>query len=140
MMNISAEKMKKVKNKVKNKNENKVKNKNKNKVKKKQGEDEQEDIISSSQGNTLIVEGKESLRERYMPQLLSTTVVSPFTEHTLHPYMNTLVSVVMLNCSTVRICMYDCVIDALLLSDPISIRKNISEFGFILLWILLNHR
>ena len=37
-----------------------------------------------------------------MPQIISTTVVSSFTEHTLHPNMNTLVPATMLNCSTVR--------------------------------------
>lgn len=91
----------------------------------------------------MIIEGKQDVGEKFMPQLISTAVISSFTEHNLHKSLNPLLPVVMLNCSKLRICMYDCIYDILLLSDYIEIRRdshNISKFGLVLLWLLLNHR
>ena len=56
--------------------------------------------------------------KRDIHQLVATSVVCSFTEYRLEQ-SNSMMATVLINCNMFRICLYDCVSDVLLLSDPL---------------------
>lgn len=80
--------------------------------------DTEADTVVSSNGATVNVEAKKKSDLKHFGQLAATCVVSSFTEHKLHPTKNTMIPTVLIDKTTVRVCMYDCKSDVLLVSQP----------------------
>lgn len=98
------------------------------------------DVIDESEG---VNEGKTALCfAKSIPKLVSACVVSSFTLHKLHPHMNPLVPSILIDNNSFQVCLYDCVKDILLISEPknLSTKEGLSRSGLLFLWIVLNHR
>jgi len=82
--------------------------------------------------------------EALLPQLVKTSVVSSFTDNCLHPNMNPMVPVILVNAQDSRICLYDARKDVLLISDVFKWfdrhTTTLCKPGVTLLWVMLNHR
>ena len=86
---------------------------------------------------------KKSNLDQHFGQLAATCVVSSFTEHKLHPTKNTMIPTVLIDKTMLRVCMYDCKSDVLLVSKPrLLSHKNtrLSTTALLFMWIVLNHR
>ena len=93
------------------------------------------------------VEDKRCIADRDLHKLVATTVTCSFTNHNNHLDLNPLSPTLLLNSKSFRVCMYDCVHDILLLSQPIDLfkvvksgRKILAPSACLLLWIVVNHR
>lgn len=98
---------------------------------------------SPSSGTTVNIEEKIKMNLRKnLSQLVTTCVVSSFTESNVHPHLNPLVPTLLVNKEAFRICMYDCENDVLLLSEPKSFttKGGISRTANLILWLVANHR
>ena len=65
-------------------------------------------------------------------QLIATTVVASFTEHNLHPELNTLIPVVMICMPKPQMCFYDCKDEPFVWLDH---DKNLNKVATLLLWM-----
>lgn len=99
-----------------------------------------EDVDTSSESD-----GKRL--KKNIKQLVSTCVVSSFTEHNLHPTKNSLIPTILIDSKSFRVCLYDSVHDILLISEEkVLLKKNkfgttiLSRTALLFLWIILNHR
>ena len=79
-----------------------------------------------------------------LPQVITTCVVSSFTESTLHPDKQALVPTILIDQNQFRVCLYDCEtdVDVLLISEPklLATRGELSRSGMAFLWLVINHR
>ena len=79
-----------------------------------------------------------------LPQLVKTAVVSSFTESYLHPNLNPMVPVILVNAKHARIYLYVARKDILLISEVFqwldSHTATLCKPGITLLWAMLNHR
>ena len=75
-------------------------------------------------------------------QAIGTVVLSSFIEHKLHPSQNSIVPCLLMNSSTVRVLLFDCVEDILLISDKVSFVTGsyVEPSTLLFLWLFLNHR
>lgn len=99
-----------------------------------------EELLSSA---STLFEGKPKINFReHIGQLVATAVVSSFTEHNLNPSMNPVVPTIWINRNAFRICLYDCVNDVLLLSQPKSLttKGTISRTAMLIMWLIVHHR
>ena len=90
---------------------------------------------------TTPVEGKRKAKK--LSQSIATTVVSSFTEKKLHPSENALVPSILINCRYVRVLLYDCQKDVLLISAPVDLvnnRQHVIKSTILFLWLFINHR
>lgn len=90
---------------------------------------------------TTPVEGKRKAKK--LSQSIATTVVSSFTEKKLHPSENALVPSILINCRYVRVLLYDCQKDVLLISAPLDLvnnRQHVIKSTILFLWLFINHR
>lgn len=55
-------------------------------------------------------------------------------------YTQTLVPCILTNCHYIRVVLYDCVNDVLLITDLRDDRDDISKGAILLLWLFINHR
>ena len=109
-------------------------------------EDEEDGDVSiaSLDGATVHVEGKKrmSLAANFS-QLVGTCVTSSFTEHKLHPTQNPLIPTILIDANQFRVCLYDCVEDVLLISEPKLLSHNgerLSTTAMFFLYLTINHR
>lgn len=101
---------------------------------------------TSSDGDSIVVEAKTRFKEQDISQLIALGVISSFTEHNLHPTLNSMVPSVLINSSTVLICLYDCTSDILLLTEQVQLvdldeippKMNLPAIW--LLWLMIHHR
>lgn len=110
-------------------------------TKEEEEEEEAEDEEGSDGMSTTIVR-KSSMRVKHLPQAISTCVTSSFTEHNLHPEMQSIVPTILIDGDTFRVILYDCLKDVLLISQPKDLhtkgRLSSTAVGF--LWLVINHR
>lgn len=96
-------------------------------------------------------DGLDGKKTKYLSQLVSTNVVSSFTEKKLHPTFNSLIPSILLNTSFVRVSLYDCTSDLLFLSDPVKLLvedDDSQDYQFplfashaaLFIWLFINHR
>lgn len=96
-----------------------------------------------SDGTSLTIDGKAHLKLSHMAQLVATTVISSFVENCRHPDANPLVPGIMMNTKSIRVCLYNCKVDILLISEEVDIVNSdhtINRAGIVFLWLFLNHR
>ena len=69
-------------------------------------------------------------------------MLSSFIEHNLHPSQNSMVPCLLVNSSTIRVLLFDCVKDILLISDKVSFLTGsyVEPSTLLFLWLFLNHR
>ena len=94
-----------------------------------------------SDGDSAPMEAK-NMGEINICHLISTAVVNSFTEHNLHN-LNPLVPTILFKRDFIMICLYDCVNDALVISDRIYVLDDNGRplrDGILLLWMVINHR
>jgi len=98
----------------------------------------------SSNGRTITVEAKMKCNKHNLPQLVSTCVVSSFTEKKLHSNLPSIVPSILIDLTSFRVCFYDCNCDLLLISEPKLLtsdkKRALSRSGTLLLWLTINHR
>lgn len=96
----------------------------------------------ASDGATSNIEAKILYNTANLPQVISTCVVSSFTEAKLHPDKQPLVPTVLVDQHKFRVCLYDCEKDILLISESKFLGTNghLSRSGMAFLWIVINHR
>ncbi len=90
---------------------------------------------------SVILETKRSTKK--MSQIIGLSVVSSFTEKKLHPSDNPLVPTILVNCRSVRVILYDCMEDVLLVSDKVNLldyKGQMLADATLFLWLFLNHR
>ncbi len=99
-------------------------------------EDEDED----SDGSSLVMEMKAKIKQD--SQSIGSVVLSSFIEHNRHPSLNPLVPCILINCSTLKVFLYDCISDVLLISEGVSFREGdvVKEECILFLWLFVNHR
>ncbi len=105
--------------------------------------DSETTLVSSDRVTTNIEVKKRAKFEDNFSQLVSTCVVSSFTEHHVHPSKNTMVPTILIDQSVIRVCLYDCINDILLVSQPrLLSHKNtrLSTTAVFLTWLVINHR
>ena len=96
---------------------------------------------SSSSGTSSTFEIKKKYKQG--SQAIGTAVISSFVENNLHRKLNPLVPCLLLNCYTVQVYMYDCVNDALFISDTITFRQDddtIQKSALLFIWLFIKHR
>lgn len=105
-----------------------------------ESDDESESV--SSDGMTTTIEGKILSSDANLPQVISTGVVSSFTEKSIHPDQPALVPTILIDEKVFRVCLYDSKKDVLLISVPkfLATKGRLSQSGMALLWVVLNHR
>lgn len=93
-----------------------------------------------SEGNS--IEAKLGCSERNFSQIISTTIVSSFTEYHLHPSLNSAIPTLLINNNHFFICIYDCLQDVLLISDSIPLKASdkYHPIGVLALSLVVNHR
>lgn len=96
----------------------------------------------ASPGNTISIEGKCKIKSSDLGQLVETCITYSFTEHNVHPALNSMVPTILLNKCTVRIAIYDAVHDVLLISAGVRLAMSncILRDAIFFLWIIINHR
>lgn len=104
-----------------------------------------EEAISSgdeSDGNTIVIEAKLKISSQNLSQLIALSIVNSFTEHNIHPAMNSIVPSLLLNGHFMVICLYDCVNDILMLSQELVFRGpgGINKETVAMMWLVINHR
>ena len=77
------------------------------------------DAGSDEESNGTGFEGKISISKADLPRVVAMSVVSAFTEHTLHPDMSAMVPCILFGKNQFRVCLYHCERDILLLSSEI---------------------
>ena len=104
------------------------------------GEDEDEDEDEHSDGSSFVMEIKTRIKQD--SQAIGSVVLSSFIEHNLHPSLNPLVPCILINCYTLKVFLYDCISDVLLISESIPFRNGdvVKEECILLLWLFVNHR
>ena len=108
-----------------------------------ESEDRDSDTESSaSDGATTTIEAKRKFLPSNLPQVISTCVVSSFTEKCLHPELPAVVPTLLMDEKRFQVCLYDCEMDVLLVSDPVELatKGGLSGSGMTILWLVLNHR
>jgi hypothetical protein len=81
-----------------------------------------------------------------MSQIIGTAVVASFTEHKLHPQHNSLVPTLVINCTCVKVVLYDCNHDILAISSKIDLfdeynaANTVKQSTLLLIWLFINHR
>ena len=95
-----------------------------------------------SDGATAMIEGEKKTNSSNLAQVVATCVISSFTEKKLHPTQQALVPTVLIDLSGYQVCLYDCVLDVLLISTPKSLsnKNGLSRSALLLLWLTINHR
>ena len=73
---------------------------------------------------------------------VGTCVVASFTAKARHPEQKALVPTVLIDEKQLRVCLYDCEKDILLISTrkPLATKGELSRSGMALLWLVINHR
>ena len=79
-------------------------------------EDGESVATCGSDGATSSVEAKLRFTDKNFSQLVATSVVSSFTESQLHPDQQALVPTIWVDLKQIRVCLYDCKLDVLLIS------------------------
>ena len=105
--------------------------------------DSDDDLDPDPPSHDISLEGKLRIVDRAnLPQLVSTCVVNSFTEARLNPKLNPVVPTILFDRFTFMICLYDCLNDILLISDPrpLTTKHGISRTAMLLLWLTVNHR
>lgn len=111
-------------------------------------------VIASSEvgdetpGNSLVLEAKLRIDASKLKQLISTTVVSAFTENFLHQNLGSCIPTIMISPGRAVISLYDVENDYLLITDPFEWvvkscdgKKDVlSKEGILMLWITVNYR
>jgi hypothetical protein len=95
-------------------------------------------------GYYLYLEGKKCMlvdRDKVLSQVVVATVVSSFTHHKIHADV-TSVPVLLVCKRRVRVCIYDCIQDILLISSitPLLSDGKLDPMGLLLIWIILHWR
>ena len=101
-----------------------------------------EEVVSEDEGSaqsdgaSTMVEGKVLSTEANLPQAVGTCVVAR------HPEQKALVPTVLIDEKQLRVCLYDCEKDILLISTrkPLATKGELSRSGMALLWLVINHR
>ena len=99
-----------------------------------------------SPGNSFVLEAKRlqagSLFSNFGMQFSAQAIISSFTEHNLHPDLNSMVPSVLINCQKFVVALYDVSNDLLLVSEEVPWRTTqaIISSGVMLLWAVLHHR
>lgn len=103
-----------------------------------------DDCHDESDGDSIIVEAKTSLKFRDLSKLIGMTVVSSFIEHNLHKDLNPMVPGLLINTSMAYICLYDCVNDYLLISDIFKWvdfdNDTLKVPALWVIWFMIHHR
>ena len=97
---------------------------------------------SASDGATTTIEAKRKFLPSNLLQVISTCVVSSFTEKCLHPELPAVVPTLLMDEKQFQVCLYDCEMDVLLVSNPVELatKGGLSGGGMTILWLVLNHR
>jgi hypothetical protein len=107
---------------------------------------------SESDGGTIAVDSKKQLTYRstgtihpgHLSQLVATNITASFTEHNLHPDLNSLIPTMMINTETVIVSLYDSVKDIWMISDPILLHDKqqhvFTKSTILFIWLFVNHR
>ena len=103
---------------------------------------ESDDESVTSDGMTTTIEGKIVYSDANLPQLVSTNVISSFTEKSLHPKKPALVPTILIDGKLFRVSLYDSEKDVLLISEKklLTTKGGLSQSAMALLWVVLNHR
>lgn len=83
------------------------------------------------------------VRGEGLSQCVATAVVASFTEKRLHPHKNAMVPTILINSRTVRIILYDCEEDVLLVSDKVDLftdNGKVDRVVILFLWFFINHK
>lgn len=84
-------------------------------------ESDDEATSSGTDGATVVVEGRKKKSASNLGQVVATCVVSSFTESNLHPTQQALVPAILIDLRGYQVCLYDCVLDILLISTTKSL-------------------
>ncbi len=105
-------------------------------------EDDSDGESAGTDGATITVEAKLKFSAENLGQVVSTCVVSSFTENKLHPDKQALVPTILIDLNQFRVCLYDCRLDVLLISTPklLSTKNRLSRSAMLFLWLTINHR
>lgn len=104
------------------------------------------DINYTSDGDSIVVEAKKKMKPQDASQLIALSVISSFTEHNLHQDLNPMVPSLLINSSSMQICLFDCVNDLLLITGKIQLvdfnqlAPVINVPALWLLWFMIHHR
>ena len=99
-----------------------------------------------SPGDSFIVEAKRlqagPLFNNFGMQFSAETIISSFIEHNLHPDLNAMVPLVLINSRNFVIALYDVISDMLLVSEEVQWRDDlhIIPSGVMMLWAVFHHR
>ena len=101
---------------------------------------------TSSDGDSIVVEVETTFKQQDISQLIVLGIISSFTEHKLHPTLNSMVPSLLINSSTIVVCLYDCTSDILLLTEQVQFvdldetppKMNLPAIW--LLWLMIHHR
>lgn len=83
------------------------------------------------------------VRAEGLSRCVATAVIASFTEKRLHPHKNAMVPTILINSRTVRIILYDCKEDVLLVSDEVDLftdNGKVDHVAILFLWFFINHR
>lgn len=100
--------------------------------------------LPETDSGTSTLEFKRSIKQ--LSQAIGTVVIASFTEHTLHPSKNPMVPTLLINSQVMKVFLYDCVRDVLMISENVdiiddSIPTSAVQNSFLLfLWLFINHR
>ena len=104
--------------------------------------DTDSDESHTSDGATTNLEAKVLYSVANLPQVITTCVVSSFTEKNCHPDKQALLPTILMDQNQFRVCLYDCEKDVLLISDYklLATKGGLSSSGLAFLWLVINHR
>ena len=104
--------------------------------------EERDSDEEGSDGGSAPIEVKITYMSSFLPQTIATCVVSSFTERNLHPRKPSIVPTILLARNQFRVCLYDCVTDALLISEPkpMATKGGLSRSTVAFQWLVINHR
>ena len=96
----------------------------------------------SSSGTDGVDTTVEAKLTKKLAQVVATCVVSSFTENKLHPHTQTLLPTILIDLKQFWVCLYDCRLDVLLISEPklLSTKGGLSRSAMLFLWLTINHR
>ena len=101
-------------------------------------------MMRRSMGVFFVVRERESDEHMYLPQAISTCVVSSFIEKNSYPDKPPIVPTILSNDEEFRVCLYDCEKDALLISEPVELVEEgkdcISRRALAILWLVIDHK
>ena len=108
-----------------------------------EGTSQEEELLVFSQGDSTLIEGKKRIKNNHVSQLISTTIVTSFTEYNRHPNLNSAILCILINATTAYVAIYDYHLDILLLSTAIEFQLpdgTIDTNMAFILWLAINHR